>query len=183
MKPTSLHHAHRFAGALLGAFLLAHLAYVGAALAGFAAQRPMLDALRTVYRFPPAEALLLACVLLQAASGLALLRRGWAACRGMRQRAQFLSGAYLAFFLLVHTSAVLVARGVFGIDTDFRFAAAGMQAFPQALFFVPYYLLALASLAIHAACAILNRPPARRTAACRPRSSAAPGPACGGSDP
>ena len=183
MKSTTARLAHRTAGALIGLFLLAHLAYVAAALAGFAAQRQILDGMRAVYRFPPAEALLLACVLLQAASGLRLLRLGWRACRGLAQRAQFLSGAYLAFFLLVHCSAVLVARGVFGTETDFNFAAAGLYVFPQALFFVPYYLLAMASLAIHAACAVLNRQPARRTAASHPHSSAAPGRAYGGLDP
>lgn len=149
MERTTLRLAHRSSGAVLGIFLLAHLAYVFAALAGFAGQRQMLDALRAVYRFPPAEALLLACALVQVVSGTRLVLRGWGKWRSRAQRARSLSGAYLAFFLLVHIGAVMVARGMFGIDTDIDFATAGLQAMPDALFFVPYYLLAVASLAVH----------------------------------
>ena len=150
MEIANLRLAHRLSGAVLAIFLLAHMGYVLAALAGHPAQRELLEALRAVYRFPPAEALLLACVLVQMASGMRMVLHGWRRCRGLAQRARFASGAYLAFFLLVHVGAVMAARGLFGIDTDIDFAMAGVYALPDALFFAPYYLLAVASLLLHA---------------------------------
>lgn len=152
-----MRRAHRASGAILGTFVLAHMANNLAALAGAAVHRQILEALRTVYRFPPAEALLLACVLIQVISGIRLAWRGWPNARSLTERAQILSGAYLAFFLAVHLGAVLVARGMFNIDTDFKFAAAGIQRYPDALFFVPYYFLAVASLGIHLACALRRK--------------------------
>lgn len=149
--------AHRASGAVLGIFVLAHIANNLAALAGVYVHRQILDALRTVYRFPPAEALLLACALVQVSSGIRLAWRRWPESRSLAERAQILSGAYLAFFLTVHVGAVLAARGLFGIDTDFRFAAAGIQRYPEALFFVPYYFLAVASMGIHVACALRRK--------------------------
>lgn len=157
MEPDRLRLAHRISGIILGIFLLAHMANNLAALAGVAAHRQILEALRTVYRFPPAEALLLACVLVQALSGIRLALRGWRKQASLVERAQYLSGAYLAFFLGMHVGAVMVARGVLGIDTDFSFATAGIHVYPYAFFFIPYYFLAVASLGIHLACALLPK--------------------------
>lgn len=148
---------HRTSGAILGIFLSAHMLNHLAALAGAAAHRQVLEALRIVYRFPPIEALLLACVLLQAASGLRMLVRGWGKWRDGMRRAQYLSGAYLAFFLLVHVSAVMIARGVMGIDTDLRFANGGYYDSPLRFLLLPYYALAVLSLCVHAACALRRR--------------------------
>lgn len=157
MEAIPWRRAHRASGAILGLFLLAHMINNLAALAGYAAHRQVLEVLRTVYRFPPAEALLLVCAMLQVLSGVRMLRRGWRKGLAPARRAQLASGAYLAFFLLVHVGAVLVARAVSGTDTDFRFATAGIHAYPLAWFFVPYYALAVASLGIHIACALRSK--------------------------
>lgn len=157
METTLLRRVHRLSGAVLGVFLLAHMANNFAALAGPAAHRQMLDALRTVYRFPPAEALLLACVVVQLMSGLRMVRQGWGKWQGAAGRAQYWSGAYLAFFLVAHSGAVLAARGIFGIDTDWKFAMAGIDEYHLGFFFVPYYLLAVISLGVHIACALRPR--------------------------
>jgi hypothetical protein len=66
---------------------------------------------------------------------------------------QATSGTYLAFFLLVHISAVLVGRSVLGLDTNFYYAAAGFHVQPFQLFFAPYYFLAVVALFTHLGCA------------------------------
>ncbi|WP_460675440.1 hypothetical protein [Hymenobacter coalescens] len=88
----------------------------------------------------------------QILTGLRLYR----ASRGQPQRAlapriQVFSGLYLAFFLLVHTGAVLAGRTLLGLDTNLYFAAAGINTFPFSLFFVPYYLLAVTAVFLHVA--------------------------------
>ena len=50
--------------------------------------------------------------------------------------------------------AVLVARSLGGLDTNFYFAAAGLHVWPFALFFAPYYFLAVAALFAHVGCAL-----------------------------
>jgi hypothetical protein len=77
--------------------------------------------------------------------------------RGSVAWLQALSGTYLALFLLIHVSAVMYGRAVLGLDTDFRFAAAGFHVPPWQWFFAPYYFLAVASLFTHVGCAIYWR--------------------------
>lgn len=157
MKPDQIRFVHRASGALLGAFLLAHMANNLMALAGAAAHRQMLDVLRTAYRFPPMEILLVLCVLVQVVSGLRMLRQGWGKWRTGMRRAQFLSGAGLAYFLLAHVSAVMIARGVLDIDTDLKFAVGGYYDSPLRLLLIPHYLVGVLSLGVHAACAMQRR--------------------------
>jgi succinate dehydrogenase/fumarate reductase cytochrome b subunit len=161
--------AHRLAAAVVGVYLLAHLANHIAALAGVKAHIAFMEALRQVTRVPALEALLLAAAAVQAGSGLwlALRRRG---PRRLRfDRLQTLSGAWLAVFLAVHVGSVLFGRAVLGLDTNFYFAAAGLHVWPYPLFFAPYYGLALAALFVHLACALRRRLPARVPPAARDR--------------
>jgi hypothetical protein len=73
------------------------------------------------------------------------------------------SGLYLAFFLVQHVPAVLIARaGDPPIDTDTRFAAAVLQGW-GGLYFAPYYALAVAALATHLAAALQVRGVRART--------------------
>lgn len=83
--------------------------------------------------------------------------RGWRNRRGRVAWLQAISGAYLAFFLLVHVSAALVGRHVLHLDTNFHFAAAGFHVAPYPLFFAPYYFLAVVALAAHLGCALYWR--------------------------
>jgi hypothetical protein len=106
-----------------------------------------------VYRQPVLEAVLLACVVLQAGSGLRMLWAGRQRRRGPLAWLQAGSGAYLALFLAIHVGAVLAGRAS-GLDTNFHFAAAGLHVWPFVLFFVPYYFLAVAALFVHAGCAL-----------------------------
>ncbi len=129
----------------------------------------VMSALRSFYRNPMIEPLILALAAWQAGSGLAMLWRARHAHRDALGWLQHLSGLYLSFFLLVHVSAVLAGRAVFGLDTDFRFAAAGFHVGNWIWFFVPYYFLALFSLFAHVGCGIYwnlsgSRPGIRKAA-------------------
>ncbi len=136
---------------MLGLFLVLHLGNHLALFAGIEAHRSLQSLLRPLYRPAPVEAALLALFALQIALGLTLARRrglgrGWAL-------AQVASGLYLAFFLLQHVPAVLLARAATPpVDTDARFAASVLSGW-QGLYFAPYYALALTALATHLAAA------------------------------
>lgn len=147
-----LRRLHGLTGLLIGAFLLAHLSNHVAALAGADAHIAIMDTLRLVYRHPLVEIALLAAVALQVGLGLTFLWRAKGKVHGWVSRLQLASGAYLAFFLVVHVSAVLGGRAM-GLDTNFYFAAAGYQQLLTALFFVPYYFLAVLALFTHIGCA------------------------------
>jgi hypothetical protein len=112
-----------------------------------------MEAARRVYRQPVVEAVLLLCVVLQAASGLRMLWTGRQRRRGVLPWLQAGSGAYVALFLAIHVVAVLAGRSS-GLDTNFHFAAAGLHVWPFVLFFVPYYFLAVAALFVHVGCAL-----------------------------
>jgi succinate dehydrogenase/fumarate reductase cytochrome b subunit len=150
---------HRIGAGVVGVYVLAHLANHLAALGGIGTHIAFMQEVRQVSRVPAMEALLLAGAAVQAASGLLLLLRRRSPRRMLFDRLQAFSGAYLAFFLLVHVVSVLVGRAVPGLDTNFYFAAAGLQVWPYPLFFVPYYGLAVAALFTHLGCALRRRLP------------------------
>ncbi|MCS0615219.1 hypothetical protein NX783_20965 [Massilia kyonggiensis] len=147
---------HRAAGAVLAVFLVMHVANHLAALAGVESHIRFMDAARRVYRQPVVEAVLLLCVVLQAASGLRMLWAGRQRRRGVLPWLQAGSGAYVALFLAIHVVAVLAGRAG-GLDTNFYFAAAGLHVWPFVLFFAPYYFLAVAALFVHIGCALARR--------------------------
>jgi hypothetical protein len=121
-----------------------------------------------VYRSPIGEAILLASVAAQAVSGIGMMWQTRARKPRGFMRAQRLAGAYLAFFLIVHTGAVLFGRLGFKVDTNFYFGAATLVIPPLALFFAPYYFLAVVALFVHIAAAArlwLSRSPWREPAA------------------
>jgi succinate dehydrogenase/fumarate reductase cytochrome b subunit len=160
---------HRSAAVVVGLYVLVHLANHLAALRGIEAHIAFMRALRQFTRVPAVEALLLACVAFQAGSGLRLILRRRGQRRLLFDRLQAWSGVYLAFFLLVHVVSVLAGRAVLGLDTNFYYAAAGLQVRPYPLFFVPYYGLAVAALFVHLCCVLRRRLPAAWPLALRER--------------
>ena len=144
---------HRAAGAILAVFVAVHVANHLAALAGVDAHARFMQKARLVYRQPVVEAVLLVCVVLQAASGLRMVWAGRTRRRGVLAWVQAASGAYVALFLAIHVGAVLAGRAG-GLDTNFYFAAAGLHVWPFVLFFAPYYFLAVAALSFHLGCAL-----------------------------
>jgi succinate dehydrogenase/fumarate reductase cytochrome b subunit len=166
---------HRIGAMAVGAYALVHLANHLVALGGIESHIAFMRAVRQVTRVPAVEALLLAAVAAQAGSGLLLvLRRRRQRLtqprrRPLFERLQAASGLTLASFLLVHVVSVLFGRAVLGLDTNFYFAAAGLQVKPYPLFFVPYYGLAVAALFTHLACVLRRRLPAGMPLATRDR--------------
>ncbi len=167
---------HRAAAIMVGVYVLAHLANHLAALRGIDAHLAFMQALRRVSRVPVIETLLLAGIAVQMGSG------GWLALRHARrqgprrmpfERLQAWSGAYLAFFMLVHVVSVLLGRARLGLDTNFWFAAAGLNVGAWPLFFMPYYGLAVAAVFAHLACVLRRRLPAGVAPAARNRTTLA----------
>ncbi|MEO7359466.1 MAG: hypothetical protein ABI120_04010 [Gemmatimonadaceae bacterium] len=136
------------------AFVVVHLANHLASLLGVNTHIAFMRTARTVYRHPIAETVLLVSVAIQVVSGITLVVKGWRGRRGRVAWLQAVSGAYLAMFLLAHVIAVLAGRVIFGLDTNFFFAAAGLHVPPYQLFFAPYYFFAVWAIFVHIACAL-----------------------------
>lgn len=147
--------AYHFTSALvLGLFVALHLANHIAGLAGQAQHVAFMHAVRPLYRNAVVEPLLLALFASQIVSGLAMVIRGWQSRHGGVAWLQAASGLYLAVFITIHALAVLSGRAALGLDTDFRFAAAGFHVPGWPWYFWPYYSLAVLALFAHAGCAI-----------------------------
>ena len=144
---------HRSSAVLIGIFAVAHITNHLVSLLGVPSHIAFMDAARHVYRQPLVEVLLFLCVAFQVASGLRLLMRNWRQRRGLVAWLQALSGAYLAFFLVVHVGAIVYGRTVLHLDTNFYYAAAGLHVRPAEFFFAPYYFMAVLALFTHLACA------------------------------
>lgn len=139
---------HRYSGTFLSLYITQHLLNHLMALGSPELHIVMMGYARLFYRNWIVEPLLWVAVLTQVYSGirLALKHRG----RGDRwARWQRYSGLYLAFFLLLHTSAVLYGRFGLGMDTNFWYGAAVVQTQPHVYFFAPYYALAILAYGVH----------------------------------
>lgn len=154
MTRPGLRKLHLLSAMVLGLFLLLHIANHIAGLWGIESHIAFMDRARTIYRQPLLEMILIGLVGFQALSGITMLLKGWRSRTGLLPWVQALSGAYLAFFLLVHVSAVLTGRLTLGLDTNFYFAAAGFHVAGWVWFFTPYYFLAVAALFTHIGCAL-----------------------------
>jgi succinate dehydrogenase/fumarate reductase cytochrome b subunit len=149
----SLRTFHALSAVLIAAFACLHVTNHLVGLSGAAEHIAFMEAARSIYRLPAVEFALLSCVAFQVISGLTFVIRGWNQRHGLIPWLQAISGAYLAFFLAVHVTAVLFGRTVLNLDTNFYFAAAGFHVAPFQFFFAPYYFLAVAALFTHLGCA------------------------------
>lgn len=149
----SLKSLHRLTGITIAAFLLLHISNHLFALAGPSTHIAVMKLLRHLYRFPPIEILLLACVAFQVISGIILVFKKGFFRQPAYVVAQVLSGLYLSFFMIVHVYAVMTGRYQYKVDTDFYFAAGVANSYPDKLFFIPYYTLSLVAVFTHIAAA------------------------------
>lgn len=150
-RPSRLTFAHGSSAAVISSFAVAHLTNH---LAGWWGGGPLhvsvMTTLRTVYRAPVAEAVLLAAVAFQFVSGLRLLRRHAARGDTWWDTAQAASGVYLAVFFLSHLTAALRARWLRGVDTNWQWLTAdSMLTDPWSARLAPYYFLAVVAFGIH----------------------------------
>ncbi|KYP14556.1 MAG: hypothetical protein A1D16_00265 [Flavihumibacter sp. CACIAM 22H1] len=149
-------YVHQISGALLAVFILLHLSNHLFALFGPNMHIQVMHLFRKLYRFPPIEGLLLVTVLTQIITGIGLAFHKWKNQPAM-VKLQVASGLYLSLFLVYHLWAIIMARFVWLIDSDFFFASAGLQAGPSAYFFFPYYSLAVFSTFVHIATIHYNK--------------------------
>lgn len=145
---------HLTSALVLGLFVALHLANHIVGLAGQSQHVAFMHAIRPLYRNAVVEPLLLALFASQIVSGFAMVIRGWRSRHGGVAWLQAGSGLYLAAFITVHVLAVLSGRALLGLDTDFRFAAAGFHVPGWPWYFWPYYSLAIFALFAHVGCAI-----------------------------
>jgi hypothetical protein len=150
---SSLPAGHRLSGTLLVVFIAVHLGNHVLALHSIAWHQRGMALLRLGYRQPLVETILLAAVLWQIGSGLALVRRRGRQTAAFFEQVQVYSGLYLALFLLIHVGAVLAGRYVWHVDTNFYFAAQGLNTAPWYWFFGPYYVCAVGAVFSHLAAA------------------------------
>ncbi|WNJ17106.1 hypothetical protein [Pontibacter sp. G13] len=142
---------HHLSGILLTGFIGLHLLNHGFAIFGAERHIAFMDHLRILYRHPLIETLLLAAVCMQIFSGIRLAVRKRRISPSFFGHLQIWSGLYLALFLCMHVSAVLVGRMLLHLDTHFYFGVAGLNTFPLNLFFIPYYGLAILAFFGHIA--------------------------------
>lgn len=161
----TLRTLHRTSAILIAVFVSVHIANHLVSLSSVASHIAFMDFARTIYRQRVVEIVLLSCVAFQIVSGLWFVIRGWKVRRGPIAWLQAASGAYLAFFLLIHVGAVLFGRAVLNLDTNFYFAAAGFHVPPNQYFFAPYYFFSIVALFTHLGCAVVWRIQAHSRAA------------------
>jgi len=144
---------HRICAVILALFILSHLAVHLTAVRSAEAHNYALNAVQWIYRNPIGETLLVLAILTQIVSGwrrLKFKRRS----KNIWARLQVYSGLYLIFFLIIHTSAALFTHHIFGIETDFHWAAGSLHFTPLKYGFALYYFLAVMSVFVHWSCAL-----------------------------
>lgn len=110
-----------------------------------------MNLLRHFYRNIFVETILVIAVLVQIISGLYLFKKNRKIAVTSFEKLHIWTGLYLAIFLVIHLGAVLGARLILQLDTNFYFGVAGLNSFPFNLFFIPYYGLAIFSFFGHIA--------------------------------
>lgn len=148
-----LRRLHGLLGMVIGTFLVLHIGNHLVGITGTGPHLATMSVLRQIYRHPVAETVLLAVIAAQITLGAIFIWRSRGKALGQIAKLQLASGAYLAFFLIVHVSSVLGGRIVLGLDTNYFFAAAGYRQLATALFFIPYYFLAVLAVFTHLGCA------------------------------
>lgn len=147
-----LRAAHRVNAIALAAFILAHLLTHLSGFFGIETYNNVQSVLRTVYRFPPVEVLLLVSITAQLLMGVALLvmrlRRGRP--YGFWAWLQVVSGGVFFVFMAQHLYSLAMARLYFDLDTNFYWPASVMSGPWFIYYFAPYYVLGVFALFAHA---------------------------------
>ena len=147
----TIKNLHFYSGLIITLFVGLHLFNHSYSIFGVEQHIQMMNRLRLIYRNIFSETILLLAVGVQIVSGISLFRQKRKTNLDFYGKLQIWSGLYLAFFLLIHVSAVLGGRYVLGLDTNFYFGVAGLNTFPFSLFFIPYYGLAILAFFGHIA--------------------------------
>ncbi|MDJ0642864.1 MAG: hypothetical protein QNJ15_08605 [Erythrobacter sp.] len=160
LKARQAKQAHRNLALLILIFLAVHFATHFMSLAGVEAHARTLAAGRLLYQFPLFEIALVIALAAQVGLGFKLLgsiRKRKA--KGLWHWVQFISAAYLAYFIVMHTAAALITRLYVGLDTNFYWAAGTLGLNPIRYGFTPYYILAVTAVFSHVIAAFHFRGP------------------------
>jgi len=146
-----INRIHYLSGVIICSFTGIHLFNHLYSIFGVDKHITMMNELRLFYRNIYVETVLLWAVTAQIISGISLFIQKKRLANSFYEKLQIWSGLYLAVFFVIHVGAVMVGRVVLQLDTNFYFGAAGINAFPFNLFFIPYYTLAILSFFAHIA--------------------------------
>ncbi len=146
--------AHGLSATVITLFAAFHLANHLAGLAGGEVHMSVMKSLRTVYRQPVVELILVACVLFQNVSGVLLLIRRRRPNSGI-EVLQGASGAYLMLFFASHIGAVIRARYLRHTETNWVWlTGSNLLTDLWSSRLVPYYFLGIVALSVHGACGL-----------------------------
>ena len=134
---------HYYTGLTLALFIGIHLLNHLFILHSEAMHVRFMQKARKIYRNPMIEGILLTAVVLQIVSGICLIIRKWSKTDSWFDWVQICSGLYLSLFLTNHIRAVLAGRYKMHADTNLYYGAGVMNMWPQKLFYIPYYSLAI----------------------------------------
>lgn len=142
---------HWLSGAFITIFISMHLFNHGMSIFGAQSHIEWNNIFRLFYRNIIVEAVLLMSIGFQIISGIQLFLRKRKIAKKFFEKLQIWSGLYLAYFFIIHLTAVMIGRFVYNLDTNFYFGVEGLNRYPYNLFFVPYYSLAIFSFFAHIA--------------------------------
>lgn len=155
LKTRQAKQAHRRLAIFILIFVAVHFSTHLVSLGGVEAHTKALGIARLIYQFPVIEIALVVALAAQVLLGFKLLgsirKRK---TKGLWHWVQFLSAAYLAYFIVMHTSAALVTRLFIGLDTNFYWAAGTLGIEPIKYGFTPYYILAVTAVFSHVLAAL-----------------------------
>ena len=143
---------HYISGLLITLFVGLHLFNHVCSIYSANKHIEIMNTLRLFYRNIFVETILLSAVLVQIFSGLKLFKTNRKTVITNFEKLHIWTGLYLAIFIVIHLSAILVGRLILHLDTNFYFGVAGINSFPLNLFFIPYYAIAIISFFGHIAC-------------------------------
>lgn len=154
--------AHLRVALFLGLFLILHFATHFSGLGGLDWHVGTLATVRSIYRIPVVEVLLIVALAAQIWLGIRLIGRiARRRKKGFWHHGQKYSGIVLAIFIILHTSAAMLARWLSGLDTNFYWAAGTLTLSPIRYWFAPYYAAAIIALVTHLLAALHFRKPKR----------------------
>lgn len=153
-ESSRVHKWHKANAQFLLVFIAAHIFNHLYFLGGPGEHHHMMMSLRSLYRMPVIEALIIGSFILQIVLGLILASRNWRP-HSRWSWAQVISGLMIALFLIQHLLAAFYVRYfVPYVDTNAWWALSVVSAPPISIYFVPYYFAGIAAIAIHLASAM-----------------------------
>ncbi|MEO1658772.1 MAG: hypothetical protein AAFR65_13745 [Pseudomonadota bacterium] len=160
--PGHMRNAHRLGAAIVLLFVVTHLGAHLWGARGPEAHARALGLFQSVYRQPLVEPLLILAFLFQVSTGVRRVLLRWRETdKGLWGWAQIISGLFIGFFVLAHTSAALATRHFAHVETNFYWPAGSLTVTPIKYAFAPYYAFAIMAIFTHVAAAIHFAAPGR----------------------